>query len=268
MNSLKTLKVDLEILQTERSNFINSGWYLQHCWLVQVKPGGTARTNRSYWQARSCKAMFDGKKLKHLKVHEVEAYQVAINRGRQLKQIDAQISQVQQQLRKALRQTKRIHSESERSPDQSRSKSSAVAQVHALQFGDLQSEALQSEALQSTPSPNSLHSLPSNPDSPSDPDFEHPTPSTALSPVEEAERDRAIERLILKNKELRSFLQQTIARQHTLVKQNRRLREQRQQTQAAIKTCSAELYSQVNTYSNKQLQENNLSTLETSACES
>ncbi|PSB16940.1 hypothetical protein C7B76_10695 [filamentous cyanobacterium CCP2] len=273
MNFLRSLKVDLEILQTERSNLISSGWCLQHCWLVQVKPGGTARTDRSYWQVRSSKALFDGKKLKHLKSDEVEDYQAAIERGRQLKQIDAQISQVQQQFRKALRQTKRIHSESERSPDQSRSKLSAVSQVRALQFSALQSQALQSEALQSqalqsTSSPNSLHSLPANPTSPSDPDFEHSTPSTALSPAEEAERDRAIERLIRKNQELRSFLQQTIALQQTLVKQNRRLREQRQQTQAATKTCSAELYSQVNTYSNKQLKENNLSTSETSACES
>lgn len=262
MNSLESLKVDLEILQTERSNLLSSGWCLQHCWLVQVKPGGTARTNRSYWQVRSSKALFDGKKLKHLKSHEVEDYQVAIDRGRQLKQIDAQIAQVQQQLRKALRQTKRACKKSEPMPDQSPSKSVAGSQFSPLQSSALQSNALQSNALQST---EPLHSSLLDPGSPSDPEFERLNLAEPLNQAEEAERDRAIERLILKNKELRSFIQQTIAHKHNLVKQNRRLREQHRQTQAATRTCSAEFYSQMNTYSKKQLQGNNLSTSETSA---
>jgi hypothetical protein len=42
--------------------------------------------------------MFDGKTLKHLKSDEVEDYRAAIDRGRQLKQIDRQIKKLQQQL--------------------------------------------------------------------------------------------------------------------------------------------------------------------------
>jgi FKBP-type peptidyl-prolyl cis-trans isomerase (trigger factor) len=42
--------------------------------------------------------MFDGKTLKYLKPDEVEDYKAAIERGRQLKQIDRQIEKLQQQL--------------------------------------------------------------------------------------------------------------------------------------------------------------------------
>jgi hypothetical protein len=93
------LQSALDALNTKRSQIAGEGWYLQHCWLVQVKPGGNARTDRKYWQVRSRQPMFEGKMLKHLKLDEVEDYRAAIARGRQLKQIDRQIEKLQQQLK-------------------------------------------------------------------------------------------------------------------------------------------------------------------------
>ncbi|BAZ20054.1 hypothetical protein NIES4073_09280 [Kalymmatonema gypsitolerans NIES-4073] len=98
MHTLEKLQSALDALNTERTRIAREGWYLQNCWLVQVKPGGNARTDRKYWQARSRQAMFDGKTLKHLKPDEVEDYKAAIARGRQLKQIDRQIEKLQQRL--------------------------------------------------------------------------------------------------------------------------------------------------------------------------
>ncbi|HEY9612475.1 hypothetical protein [Allocoleopsis sp.] len=98
MYTRKKLQSDLNALYVERAHIKSEGWYLQHCWLVQVKPGGNARTNRKYWQVRSRQAMFDGKMLKHLRADEVEDYRAAINRGRQLQQIDRQIEKLQQRL--------------------------------------------------------------------------------------------------------------------------------------------------------------------------
>lgn len=99
------LQSALDALNTQRSQIAGEGWYLQHCWLVQVKPGGNARTDRKYWQVRSRQPMFDGKTLKHLKPDEVEDYKAAIDRGRQLKQIDRQIEKLQQQLEQLIATT-------------------------------------------------------------------------------------------------------------------------------------------------------------------
>ena len=98
MYTIEGLQAELAALEAERLRIANAGFCLQHCWLVQVKPGGTARTNRQYWQVRSCQAIFDGKKLKHLKPEEVEDYKAAIARGKQLKQIDRQIKIQSQRL--------------------------------------------------------------------------------------------------------------------------------------------------------------------------
>jgi type I site-specific restriction-modification system R (restriction) subunit len=98
MDTLEKLQSALDTLNKERTRIQSEGWYLQDCWLVQVKPGGTARTNRIYWQLRSRTAMFDGKKLKHLKQNEVDDYKAAIARGQQLKQIDRSIEKYSQQL--------------------------------------------------------------------------------------------------------------------------------------------------------------------------
>lgn len=98
MSTVEKLQADLEALKSQRAQVVEEGWCLQHCWLVQVKPGGTAQTNSKYWQVRSRQPLFNGKTLKHLKADEVEQYRAAIARGRQLKQIDRQIQNLQQQL--------------------------------------------------------------------------------------------------------------------------------------------------------------------------
>lgn len=98
MFTLEELLLALDALTTQRAQVAGAGWFLQHCWLVQVKPGGTARTNCKYWQVRSRQPIFDGKRLRHLKPDEVEAYRAAIDRGRQLQQIDRQIEKLHQQL--------------------------------------------------------------------------------------------------------------------------------------------------------------------------
>lgn len=97
MHLQEKLQLTLDALDRERSQIAAEGWYLQHCWLVQVKPGGNARTACKYWQVRSRKALFDGKKLKHLKPDLVEAYKVAIERGRRLDRIERQIEKLKLQ---------------------------------------------------------------------------------------------------------------------------------------------------------------------------
>jgi hypothetical protein len=98
MSALENLKSALDSLHAQRSQVAEGGWCLQHCWLVQVKPGGTARTNCKYWQVRSRQPLFNGKTLKHLKPDEVEDYRAAIERGQKLKLLDRQIEKLQQQL--------------------------------------------------------------------------------------------------------------------------------------------------------------------------
>lgn len=99
MSSFEKLQSDLDALNAQRAQIVGEGWFLQHCWLVQVKPGGTAHTDSKYWQVRSRQPLFNGKTLKHLKAEEVEDYRAAIARGRQLKQVDRQIEKLQQRLR-------------------------------------------------------------------------------------------------------------------------------------------------------------------------
>jgi hypothetical protein len=96
MDVCEKIQSSVELLNIERNRILSEGWYLQYCWLVRVKPGGTARTDRQYWQVRSRQEMFDGKKLKHLHADEVEDYRAAILRGRKLLQIDRQIAKLQE----------------------------------------------------------------------------------------------------------------------------------------------------------------------------
>ncbi|MEH2078754.1 MAG: hypothetical protein V7K89_01690 [Nostoc sp.] len=105
MHTLEKLQSALKLLKTKRIEITCEGWYLQDCWLVQVKPGGNARTDRKYWQVRSRQAIFNGKTLKHLKQDQLEDYRTAIARGRQLKQIDRQIQKLQQQLERLMAKT-------------------------------------------------------------------------------------------------------------------------------------------------------------------
>lgn len=98
MSSLQKILSTLDTLVAQRTEIAGAGWFLQHCWLVQVKPGGTARTDCKYWQVRSRRPILEGKTLKHLKRDEVEDYRTAIERGRQIEQIDRQINRLQKQL--------------------------------------------------------------------------------------------------------------------------------------------------------------------------
>jgi hypothetical protein len=102
MSILEKLQSDLDALNIQRAQVVGTGWSLQHCWLVQVKPGGTAHTDCKYWQVRSRQPIFNDKTLKHLKADEVEDYRAAIERGRQLKQIDRQIEKLQQRLQTSI----------------------------------------------------------------------------------------------------------------------------------------------------------------------
>jgi hypothetical protein len=102
MSTLEKLQSDLDALNIQRAQVVGAGWSLQHCWLVQVKPGGTAHTDCKYWQVRSRQPIFNDKTLKHLKADEVEDYRAAIERGRQLKQIDRQIEKLQQRLQTSI----------------------------------------------------------------------------------------------------------------------------------------------------------------------
>jgi hypothetical protein len=222
MDLLKGLQTDLEILQAERSNLIQSGWCLQHCWLVQVKPGGTARTTRTYWQVRSRQKLFDGKTLKHLKADEVDFYQAAVNRGRQLKQIDAQINKIQQQLRQAVKKIQRSQpqSKSQSPPDQQPASSPVLPESD--------------QATTLVPSQPTTYRL-----------------ARLEDQTDQFESDRAIERLISRSQELRTLMQKTIAYKRALMKENRSLRAQYRQTQATTRLCSAELMSRVGDHTNQ-----------------
>jgi hypothetical protein len=113
---LEKIPSTLATLKAQRSQILTAGWFLQGCWLVQVKPGGTARTTSKYWQVRSRQPIFNGKRLKHLKPDEVEDYRAAIARGRQLQQLDRQIAKLQHQLAQSTVITESYSSQTELPP--------------------------------------------------------------------------------------------------------------------------------------------------------
>jgi hypothetical protein len=172
MYAVEKLQSALDTLNAKRSQIAGEGWYLQHCWLVQVKPGGNARTDRKYWQVRSRQAMFDGKTLKHLKPDEVEDYRVAIARGRQLKQIDRQIEKLQQQLEQLLATT-------------NASRSSSTPHETPLQNPILSTESLQ----------RSLEGQ----------------PQITVGLTDLAEQERIVKEVVAKSQELRTSLQKSAA---------------------------------------------------------
>jgi hypothetical protein len=172
MYAVEKLQSALDTLNAKRSQIAGEGWYLQHCWLVQVKPGGNARTDRKYWQVRSRQAMFDGKTLKHLKPDEVEDYKSAIARGRQLKQIDRQIEKLQQRFEQLLATT-------------NASRSSSTPHETPLQNPILSTESLQ-ELLEGQP-------------------------QSTLGFTDLAEQERLVEEVLAKSQELRTLLQKSSA---------------------------------------------------------
>jgi hypothetical protein len=172
MYAVEKLQSAIGALKAKRSQIAGEGWYLQHCWLVQVKPGGNARTARKYWQVRSRQPMFDGKTLKHLKSDEVENYRVAIDRGRELKQIDRQIEKLQQRLEQLLATT-------------NASRSSSTPHETPLQNPILSTESLQ-ELLEGQP-------------------------QSTLGFTDLAEQERIVKEVLAKSQELRTSLQKSAA---------------------------------------------------------
>lgn len=136
MYTVEQLQSLLNALNAERSQIASEGWYLQNCWLVELKPGGSARTERKYWQARSRQPIFDGKKLKHLKGDEVDDYKAVIARGRQLKLLDRQIEKIQKQIAQ-------LTSKAD-SKDTSSTNSQTLGQI--LQFDSLNSPKKQAQS--------------------------------------------------------------------------------------------------------------------------
>lgn len=88
------LQAQLSMLEVER-DWIEQQGYLLGCWVARDKPGGTARTDKVYWQARSTEAMFSGKRAKHLKADEVSEVQAQVVRGRRLLQLRQQIASIE-----------------------------------------------------------------------------------------------------------------------------------------------------------------------------
>lgn len=132
MFMLEKIQSDLEALIAQRAQITEAGWSLQHCWLTQSKPGGTARTDHKYWQVRSRQPIFNGKTVKHLKADEVEDYKAAIERGRQLQQIDRQIKKLQQRL-------------AQLTPTEDEFSEATAPQPHSLQPAEAQSQMLFSD---------------------------------------------------------------------------------------------------------------------------
>jgi len=174
MYAVEKLQSALDTLNAKRSQIAGEGWYLQHCWLVQVKPGGNARTDRKYWQVRSRQPMFDGKTLKHLKPDEVEDYKSAIARGRQLKQIDRQIEKLQQRLEQLIAKTNSSSGSSD---------SSSTPNKTPLQNPILSTESLQ-ELLEGQP-------------------------QSTVGLTDLAEQERLVKEVLAKSQELRTSLKKS-----------------------------------------------------------
>jgi hypothetical protein len=100
MIKLQVLKQELATLQAERMRISGEGEVLLDCWVAQSGAGGTARTKKHYWQVRSRNPIFDGKKSKYLKAHEVAEYEAAIARGKRIKALSKEIQKLQQRISK------------------------------------------------------------------------------------------------------------------------------------------------------------------------
>lgn len=94
LDALGRLQSKLSMLKVELA-WIEQQGYLSGCWVARYKPGGTARTDKVYWQVRSTEAMFSGKRAKHLKADEVSEFQAHVVRGRRLKRLRQQIASVE-----------------------------------------------------------------------------------------------------------------------------------------------------------------------------
>ena len=100
MIKLQDLQQELATLQTERTRISSEGEVLLDCWVAQSWAGGTARTQKRYWQVRSRNPIFDGEKSKYLKANEVAEYETAIARGKRIKALGKDIEKLQQRISK------------------------------------------------------------------------------------------------------------------------------------------------------------------------
>lgn len=92
MNFTDLTKQKIEI--ESRIRGIKAQPYLQNVWIGQCRPGGNARGNiATQYQLRSRQPIFDGKKSRYLKVSELKAVKEAIERGRELTNLERQLQQ-------------------------------------------------------------------------------------------------------------------------------------------------------------------------------
>lgn len=189
MPTIEKLYSTLETLYGERAAILAEGWYLQDCWLVQVKPGGTARTNRRYWQVRSRKPLLDGKRVKQLKPADVPNYRQAIDRGRQLKRVDRQIEKLQKKL------------------DQQTATSNSPSGL-SKQVSPLAQPTIQIPELLSSPQPIELK------------------PAWTMTPKALLEQELLVKETIASSQELRASLQKSMNHSKALMEHNQSLRDQ------------------------------------------
>jgi hypothetical protein len=220
MYTVEKLQSALDALKAKRSQLTGEGPYLQHCWLVQVKPGGNARTDRKYWQVRSRQPMFDGKTLKHLKLDEVEDYRAAIARGRQLKQIDREIQKLQQRLEQLIAKTDKERQKAEARRQKERGSVQFPISLLATDKNLLvqapyeqSSQALVQPESESPTEPNILPSAscPSGvlPTRDAGSEAQHPLPSrqSKVRFTDAAEQERLVKEVLAKSQNLRDSLQ-------------------------------------------------------------
>jgi hypothetical protein len=206
MYAVEKLQSALDTLNTKRSQIAGEGWYLQHCWLVQVKPGGNARTDRKYWQVRSRQPMFEGKTLKHLKSDEVEDYRAAIARGRQLKQIDRQIEKLQQRFEQLLAKTDQQRQRADGRRQKERGSVqlpiSLLATDKQLLVQALYKQSSQAPVQPESESPTERNLLPS---------AVCPLPShqSTVGLTDLAEQERLVKEVLAKSQELRTSLKKS-----------------------------------------------------------
>ncbi len=92
---LKKEQVELE----SRIKEIKAQPHFQNAWIGQCRSGGNARGNvTTQYQLRSRQPIFDGKKSRYLKTYQLQEAKMAIERGRELTNLELRLKQVKTQL--------------------------------------------------------------------------------------------------------------------------------------------------------------------------
>lgn len=92
---LKKEQIELEA----RIREIKAESYFQNAWVGQCRSGGNARGSiATQYQLRSRQAIFGGKKSRYLKATELEEARTAVHRGRELKNLERRLKQVNAQI--------------------------------------------------------------------------------------------------------------------------------------------------------------------------